>query len=297
MRQDLELLQGAIELHTHSAPDLFPRLYDHAELARACRDYGLRAVVLKSQNQGSADRVTFVRQLVDGIDIFGGIVLNYSVGALNPWAVDAAIGFGAKVVWMPTADAHHHIQYFRTGGAGVNPLPKATNLPRFKQQAEGIRILDDGGQLRPEVHDILDLVSAAGIALSAGHLSVPETDALITAARQAGIRRLFVDHPNLTFTRVPMEMQEKWAEQGAFMVYCFAEFSPKFYSLSVAEMAANIRRLGAGHVIMASDTGQIANPPPPECLRLFVQLLLEQGIKPEEIHTMLHEHPAQLLYD
>lgn len=293
----MELLQGAIELHAHSGPDLFPRLFDHVGLAKSCKEYGFRAVVFKSQNQGSADRLPFVRQLVDGIDLFGGIVLNYSVGGLNPWAVDAAIGFGARVIWMPTADAYHHVQYFRSGGGGVNPLPKAANMPKWKADAAGIPVLDESGKLLPVVYDILDLIAAKNLALSAGHLSVPEVDAVITAARERGIQRIFVDHPNLTFTRAPMEMQEKWARLGAYMVYCFAEISPKFYSLSVAEMVANIRRLGPDHVILASDTGQIANPPPAECLRIFVQLLLEAGMKPEEIRTMIQSNPAQLLYD
>ena len=89
MRQDLELLKGAIELHVHTAPDLFPRLQNHAEFVQMAKQAGYRAVVIKSQNMGSADRVPFIRMLVPGIDVFGSITLNYSVGGLNPFAVSA----------------------------------------------------------------------------------------------------------------------------------------------------------------------------------------------------------------
>ena len=33
MREDLEILQGAVDMHIHSAPSLCPRLVDHVEAA------------------------------------------------------------------------------------------------------------------------------------------------------------------------------------------------------------------------------------------------------------------------
>ena len=45
MRQDLQLLQGAIDSHCHTAPSLFPRVCDHVECARlsGARPYLLEA--------------------------------------------------------------------------------------------------------------------------------------------------------------------------------------------------------------------------------------------------------------
>jgi len=37
MRRDLELLKGAIDIHVHCGPDLYPRIQDAFELARAAR--------------------------------------------------------------------------------------------------------------------------------------------------------------------------------------------------------------------------------------------------------------------
>ncbi|MEM3056719.1 MAG: DUF6282 family protein, partial [Candidatus Bathyarchaeia archaeon] len=37
MRKDLELLKGALDIHVHSGPDVFPRLMDAVEAAEAAK--------------------------------------------------------------------------------------------------------------------------------------------------------------------------------------------------------------------------------------------------------------------
>jgi hypothetical protein len=50
MREDLEIMQGAVDMHIHSAPSLFPRLVDHAEAAEGAKNLGMKAVVLKEHH-------------------------------------------------------------------------------------------------------------------------------------------------------------------------------------------------------------------------------------------------------
>jgi hypothetical protein len=290
-----ELLKGAVEIHAHSSPDNFPRIYDHVELAKEARDYGFKGIVLKSQTMGSADRVPFIRQLVPGIDIFGGVVLNYAVGGLNPFAVEAQIRFGARIVWMPTGDAAHHISYFAKA-AGVDPMRKDASLPAFRRLAQGITVFDDQHKLLPAVFDILDVIAQANICLSLGHLSVVEMEALIPEAIKRGVKKLVVDHPNLVFTKIPIDVQKEMVRKGAKMVYIFGEFSPNFYSITPKEFAANIRLLGTENVVLASDTGYLAGPTPAEAMRIVVQLLLENGFKEQEMETMLKVNPTHLIY-
>lgn len=45
-------------------------------------------MVLKNHVATTADRAWFCRRHVEGIKVFGGIVLNYVVGAINPSAVN-----------------------------------------------------------------------------------------------------------------------------------------------------------------------------------------------------------------
>src|SRR5262249_2698672 len=108
MRTDLELLKGAIDIHVHSAPDLYPRISDHFEVARAAREVGFRALVIKSHNFGTAARARMVQKEVPGIDVFGSLVLNLPVGGLNAVAVETAIKYGARQIYMPTVDSTNH---------------------------------------------------------------------------------------------------------------------------------------------------------------------------------------------
>jgi predicted metal-dependent phosphotriesterase family hydrolase len=50
-----ELLRGAIDLHTHSAPSLFDRLLDDVGLAAQAPDAGMRAVLPLCPEQGISD--------------------------------------------------------------------------------------------------------------------------------------------------------------------------------------------------------------------------------------------------
>jgi hypothetical protein len=97
-RADRAMMQGVIDIHLHAAPCLLDRPFDEVEIARQARDAGYAALVLKSIFVPNADRIEIVRQVVPDFPLFGGIVLNHTVGGVNPEAVAAAIGFGAKAI-------------------------------------------------------------------------------------------------------------------------------------------------------------------------------------------------------
>jgi hypothetical protein len=123
-----ELLRGAIDLHTHSAPSFFDRLLDDVGLAEQARAAGMRAVLYKAHEQDTTGRAALVRRAVPGIQAFGGVVLNHAVGGLNPAAVDASIKLGARMVWMPTMSAQHHVGFF--GGSHFGPrMPARPSAP------------------------------------------------------------------------------------------------------------------------------------------------------------------------
>ena len=146
MRPDLELLQGASDIHIHSAPDVFARLFDHIDIARQARDAGMRAVLMKCHHQGTADRMPLVRRFVTGVDVFGSLNLNHPVGGLNPHAVKTAIRYGAKKIFMPTVDARHHAEVtgvqggykgiaMAEGGRGAAPRPLSRPTPPSRSPA------------------------------------------------------------------------------------------------------------------------------------------------------------------
>jgi hypothetical protein len=105
------LLEGAIDLHIHAGPDLFPRELDEAEVIAQAREIGMRAVLFKSHFTTNADRVYMLRKRFDDIGIYGTVILNKSVGGVNPEAVFAALNLGAVRVEMPTVDSAPLEQY------------------------------------------------------------------------------------------------------------------------------------------------------------------------------------------
>jgi len=286
-----ELLQGAIDLHQHAAPSLFERVTDDVGLAAEARARGMRGVLLKAHEQDTTGRAALVRRQVSGIEAYGGIVLNHHTGGLNPAAVDNSIKLGARMIWMPTLSAQHHIDHF--GGSHFGKAMKGRTETRTP--ARGIGVLDEAGVLVPAAREILDLIADAGICLSTGHLSPREIMALVREARRAGVTRILVTHPDLTLTGLTVEDQKALAAEGAVLEKDIIVMMPAWQSLSLEQMTKSIREIGPQHCVLATDFGQLHHPMPPEGLRMFVQMLLEQGIGPDEVRTMIVDNPARLL--
>src|SRR5258708_22979680 len=111
-RPDLELLKGAIDMDAHTAIGLLKRHIDDADLAEIATSFGMRGFVLKDHDASTTGRAYYVNRMYPQVESFGAVVLNRSVGGLNPYVAEAAIHYGARVVWMPSNHARHHAQVF-----------------------------------------------------------------------------------------------------------------------------------------------------------------------------------------
>ncbi len=198
---------GAVDLHCHPFPDLFPRLADDFDIVRAARDAGMKAILLKCHHENTVSRAYLVQRVIPGIRVFGGIVLNYYVGGINAAAVEASLRLGGKEVWMPTVDAGYHAEIH--GGTGGYDSQQGG-----RSQAEGIWVADKKGKLRPEVKEVLELVAQYGAILGTSHLAPREIVALVREARSVGVEKIVITHP---YFRVPnldldtLEEVARWA--------------------------------------------------------------------------------------
>src|SRR6266699_15908 len=107
-------LTGVIDIHAHSDPDSRPRSIDAIDLARLAKQRGMRGLVLKNHYESTAALAYIVRKEVPGIEIFGGIDLNRSVGGVNPAAVERMVlikGGWGKVVWFSTFDSENQVKF------------------------------------------------------------------------------------------------------------------------------------------------------------------------------------------
>jgi hypothetical protein len=289
VRRDLELLRGAIDMHAHTAPALFPRPIKDTDLAKVALDYGMRGFVLKDHDSMTTHRANYVNDWFPGLEPIGAIVLNRSVGGINPLVVQAALHYGTKVVWMPTNHAKHHDEYF-----GIPDYPQ---LGRSRRQLPGPggTVFDENNQLKPEVHQILDLVAEDDACLATGHLSLEEVRKLQDAAIDHGVRKFLVTHVNWALCKKDLDIQRELIAKGAYLEYvAISCVSPTFYEQTPTELAEWIKETKGEKMILSSDLGQGSGPPHPEGLRMMVFSLLDEGVPYEYLEKMLKENPEFL---
>lgn len=292
-KRDRALMRGVVDMHVHCAPDLYERPYDEIELSRQARDVGYRALVLKSIYVPNADRVELVREVVPGIALYGGLVLNHSVGGVNVEAVATAIGFGAKVLWMPTVSAENHVRYF---GVPTYPwLAERAGTVRGRKAPPGLRIVDDRGRLLPEVREILELARDHGLVVATGHVAADEIFQLLEAAGEIGLEKVVCTHVGWHATDWPLEDGKRMAGMGAFLEFTINPCMPARQQRNPKDFAAYIRAVGPERCIVSTDLGQYENAHPIEGLRMFIRILLNNGIDERGIDLLTRKNPSALL--
>jgi len=294
LRDDIELLRGAIDIHIHHAPDLYARIQDPIELALEARSAGIRAICIKRHNFPTPGLAEMARKSVPGIDVFGSIALNRQVGGLNPLAVEAAIKYGVRQVWMPTIDSTNHEIVTGSVGQHGKGLTIKGGISDYAARQPRLYLLDADDKLLPEVVEIVRQVIDADIILNLGHTSFKEMIVLAEYAKREGAKRIVCDHP--FFLKLSTEQQLAIVERGAIMNFTSGELLPRWYRASVTEFADSIRKVGVRNSVISTDVGQLHNPPMVEALRLTCQLLIEEDFTLEDIRTMLHHNTAKLLY-
>ncbi len=289
-RPDLELLRGAIDMHAHTHPALFRRPLDDADLAKLAIDYGMRGFVIKDHDSLTTGRAYHVNKLYPEVELFGSIVLNRSVGGLDPHVVQAAIHHGARVIWMPSNHSKWHAEYFK-----MSDYPQL-GRPKKQLPGPGVTILDADGRIKPEALTILDLVAEADVCIASGHLHLDETRILLEEANKRGIKKFLVTHANWALTRYDLDIQRELLANGAYIEYvAISCVSPTFYEQNPTELAEWIKALDGERLILTSDLGQYSAAPHPEGLRMIVATLLDYGVSRDMLVSMTQANPATLL--
>ena len=307
-------LNGVFDMHLHSHPDIAPRKADDIELAKMANEAGMGGFLLKSHIGSSVERAYLIQKMFPDIHVFGGIVLNYPIGGLNPHAVEAFVRLGAKEIWMPSLSAHNMFTYMHThstqeeqlafhkahGGSSDKPSPKTLlSSPKpWSKNGHGISIFDENEKIRSEVNEILEIISASETILGTGHLSIKETTALLKAAREKGVKRLLVTHPEY-MDEMSIEDQIYWSQKGVFFDRCYFFTNEGSKSIGGAKpfkiLSNNIRTVGVESTVLGTDGGQLKNDFPTEIMSTYLKKLSEAGFTDNEIELMAIKTPAALL--
>ncbi len=289
-----DLLRGAIDMHFHGYPEFsldVPRRYTDEESARIMVQAGMRGVVLKSHFWPTTGLAYYLRQAVPELEVFSSITLNSSVGGITRWALESAIKQGVKVVWMPTWSAKNDIRR-----NGVIHLIRHY-LPSVEKYTEkdGIAIIDERGELFPEIAEMLSLIKEYDVALFTAHISILESLALAREAKRIGFDKLILNHPDSKSIGASFEQIVEIASLGAYVEICALGLMPIYQRITPNELKKIIHAVGASHCILTSDYAFDWSPAGPEKLRILIGALLEVGVKAEEIAEMAQANPKQLL--
>ena len=280
-----DLVRGSIDMHCHHAPDaMIEGRMDALETVKKAREMGMRAVVLKSTYFPTAPMADIIQRLVPEVKVFGSVCLDNEIGGLNHEALEPLAKFGTKVVWMPTHSS-------------TNSRANMRRLPGVTLEGEGFSLIDAAGKLVPEVGRILAIVKKYNMVLANGHVSPRETFALFEAAKAMGINKMVVTHGLWVNGSVKFTLDElkKLGEMGAYIEHCYVGFLPTDFRYDPKPAADAIKFIGAEHCIISSDLGQYYNPPPAEGMRMFIALLLKNGLSATEVEFMAKKNPAKLL--
>ena len=290
-----EAIRGAYDLQVHVAPDVIERRIDDIDLAKEFLSRGLKGFVLKSHYFPTAERAKVVSRAVPGIEAFGAIVLNHSIGGLNPVAVELAGRSGAKIVWMPTVDAANE-----TAGRVDGPNTKLPFWAKIQRElaATGIApppltVLDERGQLNDATRHCLELIAGHNMILATGHLGRREIFALVRGAREMKLKKVLVTHAEFPSQNLTAEEQIELANLGALIEHSFTTMHTGKAPWEV--VLDSIRRVGPARCVLSTDLGQTINPGVSDGFAMFAQTLLDAGFSVEEIRRMTVTNPSALI--
>lgn len=288
------LIEGAYDLHVHSAPDVLPRRMNDIEMAQRIIASGMSGYAIKSHYFCTSERAELIRELYPQCDAVGTITLNSSVGGINPAAVEMACRSGIKLVWFPTCDSENEQSFVFGGKAKILPY-WAKILIQLRE--EGISnptiSIVKNGKLTENTLQVLDIIAKYDVILATSHISHEETFLLLKEAQARGVKRIVVTHVDFPNTFYTVEEQKELVKYGAFMEHCYTTFATG--KVDFGTTLEQIRTIGADHVILSTDLGQKTAKYPDEGMQEFAEKLLENGFSEAEIHKMAVENPRWLL--
>ena len=273
-------LVGAIDLHAHGDPDAYPRQWDCFEIARLCKDRGMRGYVFKNHYTETAGYAYLVRKYANtaGFEAFGAVSLDLPVGGVNPQAirymVDVAGHYG-RIVWMPTHDVENEVKSKKEG----RPF---------------VRVVKDG-QLLPEVLEALDVIAQHDLTLATGHASAEAAIMIMKEAKKRGVPRMIMTHP---LSNMTVDQLKVGTSLGAFFEVTAGQVIPgKTPAAETNRQKAldAIRQIGPNMTILSSDSGLTGGLNHTDALASAAKALRTAGFTESQLNQMFKQNPAHLV--
>src|SRR5262245_13264536 len=298
-------LTDAIDVHAHArGQDEEEPLHAAQQATRA----GMNAILFKSISPSRPWEVA--KKLQDDVDrwaekehlrpakCWSAWVIGIPLKPIEFAEIRAAVEGGITGMWMPPVTSAWSI--FRLGGRGIwfdkarrydDPVP-----PQAWDDARktGVYVLDDHGRLHPTIRDTVRLCADHGVALSFGHLSPQEMEAMAEETSALGYSRAFIDHPFSEVFDLDVPKMKRWAEAGLRFALTWDELSP-LLGVDAQDMVAAIRAVGPQSFMLSSDAGIPILPPTVEAYRLLAATLRAYGMSEPEMRQLMTTSAEQMV--
>ena len=276
--QETDILRGTVDIHVHSDPDNVPRSVDGLEAARQARARGMRGVVLKNHYDPTAGLAYLARKETPGLEVFGGIDLNLTVGGMNAIAVEhmtqVAGGWG-RLVWMSTFDAENQV--------------------RFSKENRPFVRVSRNGELLPETKAVIAAIAKHHLVMATGHVSAPEALLLLREGHRQGTEHVVVTHAMNPPVSMDIAQMQEAAKEGAFIEFVGGSLTAADANARLDRFADAIRKVGPRFCILSSDLGQKNNALPVDGYAAFLQAMRARGFSEADVNAMSKDNPARLL--
>jgi hypothetical protein len=172
------------------------------------------------------------------------------------------------------------------GWAGPLPWDKAVKLGHYN--------LDENGELKAEVREIVRICADRNVALFFGHATHPEIYKLAEEVEKVGLKRAVIDHPFSPFLNVSPEMMKELRTAGILFNFTWDELSP-LLGVDPQIMYNTIREVGPENFTLSSDAGEPLFPDSVEAMRLVRGYMEAFGLNQDELYTVCTKNPARVV--
>ena len=188
------------------------------------------------------------------------------------------LGFTVNRAYLPTQSAKRHLEKM-----GKNP-------------ADGIELVRDG-KVVPELLDVFKLVKDHDAVLGTAHVSPEEAFVVVEAARNAGVKKIVITHPEWWVVDMSMDDQVRLVKDyDVILERCYAQnMGGGAYKSNLPDNLEIIKAVGYEHVMVDTDGGQTENPHWELALEEYMQYLVDHGIPEEQVYYMTKTIPYRLL--
>jgi hypothetical protein len=280
-------VKGIVDIHVHG--NTRRKGYGHNltsyETALAMAEYGVKAWVDKEKRGYTWSVAEVLRRVVPGTITLGSLVLDKTVGGINPSAVIAATS-GAGI--------------YAAGDSRVIWMPSST-----EQIDKDVFITNSNGELLQETKEVLKIISETNVVLATGHLPYKHIIKLVPEAKQIGVEKIMITHPDW----LSIEEQKELCKYGVFFDRCIGTWpwwkksdfkelknNPELFKSLVKQLVENMRKVGMERNIISTDWGPHTFwDSPPLAMKQYIWALMENGVTENEIDMLVRKIPSYLV--